>query len=257
MTVPAFIRTARAVTKTGFAVSKLVRFACMKHRFAVITAGLVLGAVLVACSGSSSAPVTTPLDDASTDLDASSAVEADAYVDKTAMCASTFGNAIGSTGFARFDGTVVAVLPPGNNCEDAGNRTHLVLEMTFSGAAYRMVVDVDDTSAPGTIHAHTMMHDMIGGPWQDGIHAVPLDYAGNFNLHTADFPSESTSDAVTAITNALDIGAHVSVFATAVGEVDSAHLIHRNLSGQDGAIVVGVDGPSPTWLLFAFADQSF
>jgi hypothetical protein len=29
------------------------------------------------------------------------------------------------------------------------------------------------------------------------------------------------------------------------------------LSGQDGAIVVGVDGPSPTWLLFAFGNQSF
>jgi hypothetical protein len=48
----------------------------------------------------------------------------------------------------------------------------------------------------------------------------------------------------------------VSIFVTAQGEADSAHLVHRNLTNQDGAIVVDVDG-SPTWLLFAFSDHSF
>ena len=50
-----------------------------------------------------------------------------------------------------------------------------------------------------------------------------------------------------------------SVFlqATAQGEADSAHLVHRNYTNQDGAIVIGVDQASPTWLLFAFSDQSF
>jgi hypothetical protein len=191
--------------------------------------------------------------DAGVDADASAA---DASVDKTKGCVSTFGSAIGAVGFARFDGTVVAVLPPGNKTCTAPNSTHLVLEMSFSGAVYRMVVDVDDTANPGTIRAKTISHPMIGGAWSDGWHTASLDYQIDLKLHDTDFTSEPTATAVTAITAALDIGAHVSVFATAMGEVDSAHLVHRNLPKQDGAIVVYVAG-SPTWLLFAFSDQTF
>ncbi len=36
----------------------------------------------------------------------------DSAVDKSKTCVSTFGQAIGTVGFARFDGTVVAVIPP-------------------------------------------------------------------------------------------------------------------------------------------------
>jgi len=97
---------------------------------------------------------------------------------------------------------------------------------------------------------------MIGGPWSDGWHAATLDYVATLGLHSTDLPSESTATAVADITNALDLGAHVSVFATAQGEPDSAHLVHRNLTNQDGALVVDVDG-SPTWLLFAFSNQTF
>jgi hypothetical protein len=97
----------------------------------------------------------------------------------------------------------------------------------------------------------------VGGAWSDGWHTVPLDYVTTLGLHGSDFVSEPTADAVAAITKALDLGAHVSVFATAQGENDSAHLVHRNLANQDGAIVIDVDGASPTWLLFAFSNQSF
>jgi hypothetical protein len=182
---------------------------------------------------------------------------ADASVDKSAPCVSTFGQAIGSVGFARFDGTVVAILAPGNATCPAPNSTHLVLELQSSGAVYRMVVDVDDVAAPGSIHTHTIQHAMIGGPWADGWHSVPLDYMSDLGQSSTDFPSTPTADAVAAITSALDLGAQVSVFATAQGENDSAHLIHRNLTNQDGAIVLDVDGASPTWLLFSFADQTF
>jgi hypothetical protein len=194
--------------------------------------------------------------EADAEPDAPDAPAAEASVDKTMECAKTFGSAIGAVGFARFDGTVVAVLPPDNRTCTAPNSTHLVLELTFSGAVYRMVVDVNDSASAGTIRANTVSRPLIGGSWSDGWHGVSLDYAGDLALHAADFTSESTAGAVTAITAALVIGAHVSVFATAMGEVDSAHLVHRNLPKQDGAIVVGVDG-SPTWLLFAFSDQSF
>ncbi|MGZ6066578.1 MAG: hypothetical protein ACXWVM_29540 [Polyangiales bacterium] len=187
---------------------------------------------------------------------------ADGAVDKTAPCVSTFGGAIGSVGFARFDGTVVAVLPPGNTTCTAPNKTHLVIELKLTGVVYRMVIDVSDTTAPGTIGHHTLTHDLLGGPWSDGWHAMPLDYTSAFGLHSADFPKEPTADAVAEITNALDLGAHVSIFATAQGEVDSAHLVHRvqkgtTASNTDGAIVVDVDGASPRWLLFSFSDYTF
>lgn len=214
-------------------------------------------AASLGCSSSSqSAPQDVDAglaDDAQGDV----ADAADAFVDKTASCVSTFGNAIGSVGFARFDGTVLAVLAPGNKTCVAPNATHLVIELEFSGAAYRMVVDVDDLGEKGTIHMATLSHALVGGPWQDGVRAVPLDYVSVLGVHASSLVSTPTADAVAAITDALSLGAHVSVFATAQGEVDSAHLVHRNLNGQDGAIVVDVDGASPKWLLFSFANQPF
>jgi hypothetical protein len=220
--------------------------------------------LVVACSGSSSpsiatsdaAPADAEVQDAT--VDASPDVsDAAADVDKAAPCVSSFGAQIGSVGFARFDGTVVAILAPGNKTCPAPNSTHLVLELSFAGAVYRMVVDVDDTSAQGTIHAHTITHPAIGGPWQDGWHDVPLDYVKDLGQKSSDFASTSTADAVASITNALSLGAHVSVFATAQGENDSAHLVHRNAPNQDGAIVVDPDSAAPRWLLLAFADQVF
>jgi hypothetical protein len=221
---------------------------------------------IVACSGSSSS--SSPIDDAgaggeaaASDAPAASSDASpdtsDASVDKSAPCVSSFGQAIGSVGFARFDGKVVAILAPGNKTCPAPNSTHLVLELALSGAVYRMVVDVDDVAATGTIHSRTITHTMVGGPWQDGWHAVALDYVTDLGQNATDFASTPTAGAVEAITNALDLGAHVSVFATAQGENDSAHLVHRNLTKQDGAIVLDVDAATPTWLLFSFSDQSF
>ncbi|MEO8874705.1 MAG: hypothetical protein ABI461_03880, partial [Polyangiaceae bacterium] len=75
--------------------------------------------------------------------------------------------------------------------------------------------------------------------------------------HSGDLPSLDTASAVTAATAALTLGAHVSIYATAQGENDSAHLVHRNLTNQDGAIVVNPEDASPTWVLFAFSNQTF
>ena len=178
-------------------------------------------------------------------------------VDKTAACASTFGNAIGAVGFARFDGTVLAVLPPGNATCTSPNSTPVVIELTMSGAVYRMVVDVNDLNSPGTIRFKSVSHELIGGPWADGWHTgVPLDYISAFGLHSVNFEGLSTADAVARLTDALTLGAHVSIFATAAGEVDSAHLIHRTKNSQDGAIVVDLDG-TPTWLLLNFSNYVF
>jgi hypothetical protein len=217
-----------------------------------------VGFALVACSSSHPAASASP--DASPGDDTADASPADASlpdVDKSESCAPSFGDALATVGFARFDGTVVAVVPPNDQGCAEPNSTHLVVQLAMGGATYRMVVDVSDLGAPGTIRAKTIPHALVGGPWQDGWRAVPLDYPTTLGVHSADFAPESTADAVAAITGALDLGAHVSVFATAQGESDSAHLVHRNGANADGAIVVHVDDASPTWLLFSFASYSF
>ncbi|HTQ42415.1 MAG TPA: hypothetical protein VMI75_06620 [Polyangiaceae bacterium] len=225
-------------------------------RFSIALCCGLTAVPVVACSSSSGLPASTTSGGA--DGGTEGAVrDAAADVDKAATCAKTFGQAIGSVGFARFDGTVVAIVPPNDQACAEPNSTHLVLQMAFAGATYRMVVDVDDTAAPGSIRSRTMSHDLLGGAWSDGWHSVPLDYVADLKLAASDFTTVKTADAVASITAALDLGAKISVFATAQGEADSAHLIHRNLTGQDGAIVVGADGASPTWLLFAFSDQTF
>lgn len=216
---------------------------------------------LAACSSAPSRADAGDLSDAGEDgaqpADAQPASDAsDGAIDKAANCASTFGNAIGSVGFARFDGTVVAVLAPGNMTCAAPNSTHVVIEVRFAGAVYRMVVAVNDLSSPGTIRTKTISHALVGGPWSDGWHAVPLDYPSMLGVHSNDFASTPTAVAVAEITDALTLGARVSIFATAQGQVDSAHLIHRTKNNQDGAIVVDVDG-SPKWLLSSFSNYTF
>ncbi|MGH7284189.1 MAG: hypothetical protein ACRELY_21900, partial [Polyangiaceae bacterium] len=170
---------------------------------------------------------------------------------------SSFGEAIGSVGFARFDGTVVAVVPPNDQACAEPNSTHLVVQIQSEGAVYRMVVDVDDVAASGTIHTTTIQHALVGPAWADGWHSVPLDYVSDLAMHSSSFTTNDTATAVQATTGALDIGAHVSIYATAQGEADSAHLVHRNATNADGAIVIDPEDPNPTWLLFAFSDQSF
>jgi len=210
---------------------------------------------LLACSNGST-PADASTDDAAT-IDESDATDAAIDVDKSASCAASFGQAIGAVGFARFDGTIVAVVPPDDQACAEPNSTHLVLQIQAQGAVYRMVIDVDDKAAPGTIHTAEIQHALLGGAWADGWHSVPLDYVGDLAEHAGSFTSTDTASAVAWATAPLAIGAHVSVFATAQGEADSAHLVHRNFTNQDGAIVVDPESASPTWLLFAFSDQNF
>lgn len=225
-----------------------------------IEIALFLAVAMAGCSsGSSGDAADAGASDAASEVDASSGDAADAGtdVDKSAPCASSFGQSIGAVGFARFDGTVVAVVPPNDQACTEPNATHLVVQIESEGAVYRMVVDVDDNADKGTIHTTSIQHALVGGAWSDGWHTGPLDYVGDLGIHSSSFTSTDTGSAVAATTSALDLGAHVSIYATAQGEADSAHLVHRNPTNADGAIVVHPEDPSPTWLLFAFSDQIF
>ncbi|MCW5807229.1 MAG: hypothetical protein KIT31_33035 [Deltaproteobacteria bacterium] len=180
----------------------------------------------------------------------------DSSVDKSAGCVSSFGNAL-TTGFGRLDGTLVAVVPPGSTCPRP-NSTHLILEVRQNNQVYRMVAAViSDVGDP--VMALAERDAALSGPaWQEGWHlGVPLDYVATLGVHRLDFAPAPKQDLVDAIDRAAVIGGRVSVYATVEDQHDSAHLIHRNQSNKDGAIVFGADGPSPHYFLLRFDNQLF
>jgi hypothetical protein len=174
---------------------------------------------------------------------------------KASACASTFGSAL-TNAYGRLDGTVLAIVEPGNTVCAMPNSTHVVVEVTANGAAYRMVVNVLSTSSDP--HVWLGEHDapLAGDPWAEGWHAgVELDYVSTLAVTKAMFTQADETAAVARIENALVPGAKVSVFATSSGG-DSAHLVHRNATNQDGAIVLSPD-TAPHYLLTAFPEQTF
>jgi hypothetical protein len=69
------------------------------------------------------------------------------------------------------------------------------------------------------------------------------------------FTEADLTEAVGRLDDALVIGARVSVYATSSGGA-SAHLVHRNLTNADGAVVIDPD-TAPRYLLSAFPGQTF
>jgi hypothetical protein len=178
-------------------------------------------------------------------------------IDKSATCATSFGTAL-TPAFGRLDGTVLAVVPPNDQACALPNSTHLVLQVTMGGAAYRMVVDVLSNQGNPDLWFTELDAPLAGPAWSDGWHpGVALDYATTLGIHSTGMAEMNEADLVTKITSELALGAHVSVFATSGStEPNSAHLVHRNLTNADGAIVIGPD-TAPHYLLLRFDEQTF
>jgi hypothetical protein len=141
------------------------------------------------------------------------------------------------------------------------NSTHLVIQVMMGGAVYRMVVDVLSDQGNPDVFENEIDAPLVGDPWSDGWHdTASLDYVTTLARTSTSFVEMNQATVVARITNQLDLGAHVSVFATSAGEPSSAHLVHRNLTNQDGAIVINPDASgnsSPHWILIRFDEQSF
>ncbi|MGE3458530.1 MAG: hypothetical protein AB7O24_25655 [Kofleriaceae bacterium] len=176
--------------------------------------------------------------------------------DKAAPCVATFGQDL-TDGFGRLDGTVVAVLAPGNQTCPRPNSTHLIIEVAASGQVYRMVVSTKSTSGHPVMALAERDAALAGPAWQDGWHTgIPFDYVTTLGLHREDFTATPQAELASAITSRLELGARVSVFGTVEGQPDSAHLIHRNAAEADGAIVINPD-TSPHYMLLRFDNQLF
>jgi hypothetical protein len=186
-------------------------------------------------------------------------VDAGPDVDKSATCAMSFDGGPLTPAFGRIDGTVLAVVPPNDQACAFPNRTHLVIQVMTNGDTYRMVVDVLSAFGSPDVLLDEVDAPLAAGAWAEGWHpGVVLDYVTTLGVHSPAFVAMKQADLVTKITAEIELGAHISIFATnTAAEPTSAHLVHRNLANADGAIVIRPDSASPHYLLLSFGDQTF
>jgi hypothetical protein len=200
--------------------------------------------VVAACSGSGPLPP---------DAGALPQDAGGADASKAAACAATFGTEL-TAAFGRLDGTVLAVVGPTDTQCTMPNDDHLVVQVTMHGAAYRMVVNVAD------VYLAEASAPLAGGAFEEGWHpGYALDYVTTLGVHSDAFTLHPMAEMVALVTDAIELGAAISVYATSTGGTysHSAHLVHRNDPDADGAIVLRPDTGSPRYLLFRFGDQAF
>jgi hypothetical protein len=196
--------------------------------------------LLAACNGSTAAPTdATAVDSPSTD--------------KAANCASSFTSLLDS-GFGRLDGIVRAVVPPGHPTCALPNSDHLVVQVDVGAVTYRIVVNVKSTGDVRLDEVDAALPaPAFGAGWHVG---ESLDYVTTLGVHTAAFTPHPMDELVAMITDQIEIGMPLSAYSSTSGGNSSTHLVHRNATNQDGALVLDPTG-SPHWLLFAFANQTF
>ncbi len=178
-------------------------------------------------------------------------------LDKSGGCVNNFGNTL-TDGFGRLDGTIVAVLAPGNTSCAKPNSTHLVIEIRGANNQVNRIVATTISTVGNPVMALAERDVALVGPaWSAGWHTgFNFDFVTNLGLHRLDFAPTDQDDLVYQITNKLQVGSHVSVFGTSQNEPDSAHLIHRNFTNQDGAIVIDPD-TAPHYMMMRFDNQLF
>jgi hypothetical protein len=180
---------------------------------------------------------------------------------KDANCASTFGDAL-TDAFGRVDGTVVAIVEPGNSRCAKPNSDHVIVQVELDGAVYRMVVNVLSSGEDSRIQLLQTEAPLPAPAFSEGWHTgLSLDYPTDLGISSTDSGWESLEmeAAAARISDSIVIGAPIAVYASSSGGsyADSTHLIHRNGDGRDGALVLSPTATSSTWLLFRFADQDF
>lgn len=199
-------------------------------------------------------------DAAHPDQAARCAVECEGDAGAPSEDATCFGGEL-TDGFGRIDGSILAVQRPDDTQGPWPNDDHLIAQVLMHGAAYRMVVNIESDGRNGTdteIRFAQVRAPLPAPSWEEGWHLdAPLDYVATLGVHDEDFTPYSMDELVERVAAELDVGAPVSVYASSRDRPESAHLIHRNASGADGAIVVDPTAPEPRFLLYHFDGQEF
>jgi len=171
-------------------------------------------------------------------------------------CTGTFGSAMSAT-YGRLDGFLVAIVDPNTGSSCRGDDNHVHLQVQVNGGVEDIAVNIASTSGNPNVDFRTLAASLGGGAWSEGWHTgVQLDYATSLGVHSSSFTEETASQLTSLVDNALANANHVSIFTTGF-DPTGGHLVHREGSNHDGAIVINPTTSNPTYLLFHFANQSF
>ena len=132
------------------------------------------------------------------------------------------------------------------------------MQVAAGGAVFRMVVNVASTSGDPRVRFAEVAHALPWPAWSEGFHGdQQIDYAATLGLHAdaAPFAPVASAELIARVVARVAVGARVAIYAQGSGG-SSAHLVHRNGSGDDGAIVLDPTG-SPRFLVFHFDGQQF
>ena len=231
-------------------------------RFFFVT---LLAATAIASSACSAAPESTPEPPAGSVQPIISASAEDAGLAGT--CASTFGDQL-TPSFGRIDGTVYAVQKPSDTQCTLPNSDHVIIQVLMNGGVYRLVTNVKSARPPpdggtGDTRVQMLVKDGVPLPapaFAEGWHTgedVWIDYVRHFGVHAEEFTPQEMDPLVEDIASRVHVGDPISIYAqSGPGRPESAHLVHRNGRGKDGAIVLNPT-TQPSYLLFHFAEQRF
>jgi hypothetical protein len=171
-------------------------------------------------------------------------------------CTNNFGSAMNTT-FGRLDGFLVTILNPGQGTSCSGDAHHVHLQVQTNGAIYNIAVNVDSSSGNPDVDFLSLDAPLKGAPWTEGWHpSQQLDYPSNLGVHSGNFSETTPTQLTSLVDSALANANHISIFTTGFDST-GGHLIHRNGSSHDGAIVIKPLSANPQYLLFHFTNQTF
>jgi len=171
-------------------------------------------------------------------------------------CTGNFGSGM-SSAFGRLDGFLVSIIQPGEGSGCNGDAHHVHLQVQVKDSVYDIAVNVSSNQGTPNVDFEKIHAPLAGGSWSEGWHTgASFDYPGNLSAHSDDFQTYTPSTLTNEVTNDLTTVNHISVFTTGYGAT-GGHLIHRNGSNHDGALVLQPLSSSPQYLLFHFASQTF
>jgi len=171
-------------------------------------------------------------------------------------CTGNFGSGMSAT-YGRLDGFLVSIINPGQGASCNGDANHVHLQVLMNNSVYDIAVNVDSNTGTPDVDFLKINHALQGGAWSEGWHTTALlDYANDLGVHSGDFAVTTPSSLTNEVDADLSTVNHISVFTTGYSS-QGGHLIHREGSNHDGALVLQPLSASPQYLLFHFAEQTF
>src|SRR5262249_28719796 len=119
-----------------------------------------------------------------------------------------------------------------------GDDNHIHLQVKVNGGIEDIAVNIASTFGNPDLDVLSINAALLGGAWSEGWHTgQTLDYVTSLGVHSGSFTEKTPTQLTSLIDSALASANHVSIFTTGF-DPTGGHLVHRQNSGHDGAIVI-------------------